>query len=173
MKCRNPLSLIAGALLALPLAAQSPDRGPVVPRFSPSTPPAEMQAAIDEVERRRAKQLAYNVEHGITPETIVKAIRQGIELEIKANRTEREAVGVKEARRFDKGEAMRELEEEMLSAASSLEFEKAARLRDQLKKVEALPEIDGMAEEPVEEEKPRPKAGMPGTRAGRKQNGRK
>ena len=133
----------------------------------------EMQAAIDEVERRRAKQLAYNAEHGITPETIVKAIRQGIELEIKANRTEREAVGVKEARRFDKGEAMRELEEEMLSAASSLEFEKAARLRDQLKKVEALPEIDGMAEEPVEEEKPRPKAGMPGTRAGRKKKGRK
>jgi excinuclease ABC subunit B len=82
-------------------------------------------------------------------------------------------VGVKEARRFDKGEAMRELEEEMLSAASSLEFEKAARLRDQLKKVEALPEIDGMAEEPVEEEKPRPKAGMPGTRAGRKKKGRK
>jgi excinuclease ABC subunit B len=133
----------------------------------------EMKAAIDEVERRRAKQLAYNAEHGITPETIVKAIRSGIELEIRANRTEREAVGAKEPRRFDKAEAMRELEEEMLAAAGALEFEKAARLRDQLKKVNALPEIDGMAEEPVEEEKPRPKAGMPGTRAGRGRKGKR
>jgi excinuclease ABC subunit B len=133
----------------------------------------EMQAAIDEVERRRAKQLAYNAEHGITPETIRKAIRHGIELEIKANRTEREAVGAREPKRFRKDEAMRELEEEMLAAAGALEFEKAARLRDQLKKVEALPEIDGMAEEPAEEEKPRPKAGMPGTRAGRGKKGRK
>ncbi|MFM8640021.1 MAG: excinuclease ABC subunit UvrB [Planctomycetota bacterium] len=133
----------------------------------------EMQAAIEEVERRRAKQLAYNAEHGITPETIRKAIRHGIELEIKANRTEREAVGAREPKRFRKAEAMRELEEEMLAAAGALEFEKAARLRDQLRKVEALPEIDGLAEEPVEEEKPRPKAGMPGARAGRGKKGRK
>jgi excinuclease ABC subunit B len=133
----------------------------------------EMQAAIDEVERRRAKQLAFNREHGITPETIVKAIRSGIELEIRANRTEREATGTKEPKRFAKAEAMRELEEEMLAAAGALEFEKAARLRDQLRRVEALPEVDGMAEEPVEEAKPRPKAGMPGTRAGRGKKGKR
>jgi excinuclease UvrABC nuclease subunit len=80
---------------------------------------------------------------------------------------------MKEPKRFAKAEAMRELEEEMLAAAGALEFEKAARLRDQLRRVEALPEVDGMAEEPVEEPKPRPKAGMPGTRAGRGKKGRK
>ncbi len=132
----------------------------------------EMQAAIDEVNRRRAKQLAYNAEHGITPETIKKAIRTGIESEIRANRTAREAAGEKVARTFDKAEALREAEAEMLAAAESLEFEKAARLRDQMKRIQALPEVDGMAVEEPEPVKPRPKAGMPGTRAGRGRKGR-
>ncbi|MFO0962764.1 MAG: excinuclease ABC subunit UvrB [Phycisphaerales bacterium] len=132
----------------------------------------EMQAAIDEVTRRRAKQLAYNKEHGITPETIRKAIRSGIEKEIRATRTAREAAGERVARTFDKAQAMLELEQEMLEAAQSLEFEKAARLRDQMKRIDALPEVDGMAIEAEEPPKPRPKAGMPGTRAGRKKKGR-
>ncbi len=133
----------------------------------------EMQAAIEEVTRRRAKQLAFNKEHGITPETIVKAIRSGIEMEIKANRTVREAAGERVARTFDKAEALLELETEMLEAAQGLEFEKAARLRDQMKRLHALPEVDGMATVEPDEEKPRPKAGMPGTRAGRGKKGRR
>ena len=133
----------------------------------------EMQAAMDEVNRRRAKQLAYNREHGITPETIRKAIRQGIETEIAAIRTVREAAGPTVARQYDKAEMLRELEEEMLAAAEKLEFEKAARLRDQMKRVNELPDVDGMVHEAEEPAAPRPKAGMPGSRAGKKRKGRK
>jgi len=128
----------------------------------------QMQAAIEEVNRRRAKQLAYNAANGITPETIRKAIRTGIESEIAAIRTVREAAGPAVARQYDKREMLRSLEEEMLEAARALEFEKAARLRDQMKRVEGLPEVDGLVIEAEEPEKPRPKAGMPGTRGRRK-----
>ncbi len=124
----------------------------------------QMQAAIDEVTRRRAKQLAYNREHGITPETIQKAIRTGIETEIAAIRTVREVAGPAVARQYEKREMLRTLEAEMLEAAQALEFEKAARLRDQMKRVEALPDVEGMVTEVEEPEKPRPKAGLPGTR---------
>jgi excinuclease ABC subunit B len=91
-----------------------------------------MDAAIKETERRRAKQVAYNARHGITPRTIEKAIRQGLELELRARRTAREAVRETEES-FDTEEMVRMLEEEMMQAAQELEFEKAARLRDQAK----------------------------------------
>jgi excinuclease ABC subunit B len=95
-----------------------------------------MDAAIKETERRRAKQVAYNQANGITPTTIVKAIRRGLETELKARRTAQSAVAGSE-KEFEVGELIRELEEEMLQAAQSLEFEKAARLRDQVKKLKA------------------------------------
>jgi excinuclease ABC subunit B len=91
-----------------------------------------MQAAIDETERRRAKQLAYNAEHGITPQTIIKAIRAGLQTELKARKTAREAVREAEPE-FEVSELIRTLEGEMLDAAQSMEFEKAAALRDQVK----------------------------------------
>ncbi len=95
-----------------------------------------MQAAIGETERRRAKQIAYNREHGITPQTIKKAIRQGLELELRAGRTAREAVKAKDPE-FAAGEMVRMLEEEMLAAAQELQFEKAAKLRDQINLVKS------------------------------------
>ena len=82
-----------------------------------------MQRAIDETKRRRALQLAYNAEHGITPEGIVKAIRRGIEEEIQAKAEVRKAVGRDEATDANE-EYLNELEAEMLKAAENLEFER-------------------------------------------------
>ncbi|RUL89280.1 excinuclease ABC subunit UvrB [Tautonia sociabilis] len=90
-----------------------------------------MQKAIDETNRRREKQLAYNQEHGITPETIRKAIRRGIEEEIQAKAIARKAVG-KDEREAITEEYLNELEGEMLKAAEALEFERAAALRDRI-----------------------------------------
>ncbi len=95
-----------------------------------------MQRAIDETNRRRTIQQAYNAEHGITPQTIVKAIRHGIDVELKARRIAREMVAASESD-YDANEMLRILEEEMLSAANNLEFEKAAELRDKIKEVKA------------------------------------
>jgi excinuclease ABC subunit B len=90
-----------------------------------------MQRALDETNRRRALQLAYNAEHGITPEGIVKAIRRGIEEEVQAREEVRKAVGRDETTEATE-EFLNELEAEMLKAAESLEFERAASLRDRI-----------------------------------------
>ena len=96
-----------------------------------------MQDAIDETNRRREKQLAYNEEHGITPETIRKAIRRGIEEEISARRIEREATGTADETAYVTQEYLNELEAEMLAAAENLEFERAADLRDKILRAKA------------------------------------
>ncbi|MFI4883539.1 MAG: helicase-related protein, partial [Phycisphaerales bacterium JB064] len=93
-----------------------------------------MKNAMDETDRRREKQTAYNEKMGITPETIKKEIRRGIEMQLRARKTAREAAGSAEES-FDIAELLRELEAEMLEAAQKLEFEKAARLRDQARKL--------------------------------------
>jgi excinuclease ABC subunit B len=90
-----------------------------------------MQRAIDETKRRRTRQLAYNQEHGITPETIVKAIRRGIEEEIQAKAIVRKAAGRDEVTDANE-EYLAALEAEMLEAAEKLEFERAAALRDKI-----------------------------------------
>ncbi len=91
-----------------------------------------MQRAIDETERRRKIQIAYNEANGITPETIQKAIRRGIEEEIAARKVERESAGIGSEEQFVTEEFIRELEAEMLAAAEQLDFERAARLRDRI-----------------------------------------
>ncbi|MCA9299548.1 MAG: UvrB/UvrC motif-containing protein, partial [Phycisphaerales bacterium] len=106
--------------------------------YADSMTPA-MQAAIDETERRRAKQEAYNEAHGITPRTIEKSIRRGLESELQARRTARQAVGSTEEE-FEAAELASVLEEEMLEAAQSLDFEKAATLRDQVRRLRSNPE---------------------------------
>jgi excinuclease ABC subunit B len=91
-----------------------------------------MQRAIDETNRRRAIQEAYNKEHGITPETIQKNIRDGIESEVAAHRQANEAVGRDKEEQYITEEYIRELEAEMMEAAEQLEFERAAAIRDRI-----------------------------------------
>ncbi|MDO4587712.1 MAG: excinuclease ABC subunit UvrB [Planctomycetia bacterium] len=91
-----------------------------------------MQTAINETLRRRKLQKAYNKANGITPETIRKNIKQGIESEVSAHQKANEAVGQGEDSAFITLEYINELEKEMLEAADQLEFEKAAVLRDRI-----------------------------------------
>ncbi len=91
-----------------------------------------MQRAIDETNRRRSIQEKYNEENGITPETIVKAIRSGIEAEVTAHRTANAAIAQDTDADEAQEEYIRELETEMLQAADNLEFERAANIRDRL-----------------------------------------
>jgi excinuclease ABC subunit B len=94
-----------------------------------------MQRAMDETQRRRVLQLAYNEAHGITPVTIQKAIRRGIEEEIDARRIVRDAIGKVDEKDFSTQEFLNELEAEMLAAAQELDFERAAQLRDRILKL--------------------------------------
>ncbi|MEN6458157.1 MAG: excinuclease ABC subunit UvrB [Thermoguttaceae bacterium] len=91
-----------------------------------------MQRAIEETRRRRQLQHEYNTKHGITPETIRKEIRAGIEAETAAHAQSYAAVGRGEETQYITEEYLAELETEMLAAAEELEFERAAALRDRI-----------------------------------------
>ncbi|MHB8121458.1 MAG: excinuclease ABC subunit UvrB [Desulfuromonadaceae bacterium] len=100
-----------------------------------------MQACIDETGRRRIRQLAYNEEHGITPETVKKGLRSILDsIEEKDYVT---APGVAEAGEEyiapkEIPKLVKKLRKEMLAAAKELNFEKAAALRDRVKKLEGM-----------------------------------
>jgi excinuclease ABC subunit B len=99
---------------------------------------ASMQAAISETQRRRAIQEAYNAEHGITPQSIVKAID-----EVMSSVYERDyvtpAATIDGSERFHNQQQLdahlQSLQQEMKAAAANLDFEKAATLRDQIKRL--------------------------------------
>jgi excinuclease ABC subunit B len=104
-----------------------------------------MRAAIRETDRRRAIQIAYNEEHGITPATVRKGISEMSEFLAMEDR----APARKRRRRTGEAESPEDLErqvvaleEEMLAAADDLRFEEAARLRDELKELRR--DLDGM-----------------------------
>jgi excinuclease ABC subunit B len=98
---------------------------------------AAMRSALDETDRRRAIQRAYNIEHGITPETIVKGISDIAEFLMsdskvpKSRRRRQRAASSMPPAEIER--AIVELEEEMLAAAEDLRFEYAAKLRDEIR----------------------------------------
>ena len=91
------------------------------------SPTDSMMAAIGETNRRRAIQEEYNRQNGITPESVKTAVRALLEI---TDKTSEEIGGDLDAE--EKDEWIKQLEDQMLTAASELDFEKAAKLRDQL-----------------------------------------
>ena len=94
-----------------------------------------MQRAIEETRRRRSMQETYNRKHNITPETIRKGIRLGIEAEAAAHAQANAAVGRTDETQYISEEYLTELESEMHAAAEALEFERAAALRDRIEQM--------------------------------------
>ncbi len=90
-----------------------------------------MRFALSETERRRAIQRSYNEEHGISPEGITKAIRD-ITDQMRKVAEERPGYDVKSLPKDEMARLVKDLEQQMKTAAKSLEFEKAALLRDQV-----------------------------------------
>jgi excinuclease ABC subunit B len=91
-----------------------------------------MEHAIVETERRRQKQMAYNEEHGIVPKTIIKGVRDVIEITSKKDKGEKP---IKKMSRKEREEMIVRLTAEMKAAAKILEFEHAAYLRDKINKL--------------------------------------
>ncbi|MER3489380.1 MAG: excinuclease ABC subunit B [Meiothermus sp.] len=92
-----------------------------------------MRTAVEETNRRRAIQEAYNLEHGITPKTVQKSVRKVI----RPDHYGEEAVETALERPEDLREALLALEEEMWRASEALDFERAALVRDQMHRLEA------------------------------------
>ncbi len=108
-----------------------------------------MRTAIDETDRRREIQLAYNREHGITPETVTKGISDMsdfLAMESNAPARRRRTSATLDGRPIEDPDDLEKvivsIEEEMLAAAEELRFEEAGRLRDELKELRR--DLEGM-----------------------------
>jgi excinuclease ABC subunit B len=100
-----------------------------------------MRRAMDETNRRRVLQKEYNDLHGIEPETIYKSIDEIMKTTMVADarRVEEEMPILNTIAKMDRGALLDELRQAMHEAAANLEFEKAARLRDEISRLEAQP----------------------------------
>ena len=93
-----------------------------------------IKTALKETERRRNKQITWNKENNIEPKSIIKNINNIIELDIKKDSNEEDSILKGSKDNINK--YMKELKKEMLEAASELKFERAAEIRDEIKKIE-------------------------------------
>jgi len=118
-----------------------------------------MQRTIEETARRRTLQEAYNREHGITPETIKKAVYAGIEATAAAHAEANAKVGLTDETQYITEEYLAELEAEMYAAADAMEFERAAVIRD---RIEQMRESIGKPVDAVKEREPRGRKGRRG-----------
>ncbi|MEM9045368.1 MAG: excinuclease ABC subunit UvrB, partial [Pseudomonadota bacterium] len=142
-----------------------------------------MERAMGETERRRAKQVEYNKENGITPETVQKNVEDILEGTYQGD-TDMSRVTAKVDRAqvgSNLSAVLEGLKKDMLKAAENLEFEEAARLRDEIKRLEAVDLAvadDPLARQSAIEEAttpgPRSTSGKPGTRGSKyRKRGRK
>ncbi len=102
-----------------------------------------MERAITETERRRAIQTAYNKEHGITPKTIVKPVSDMIGLTqiIDGENENEDAIDAKKYKKLsykDRNTMIEDLTAEMRKASEKLDFERAAKIRDKIKKLKTI-----------------------------------
>ncbi|MDF7800434.1 excinuclease ABC subunit UvrB [Pontiellaceae bacterium B1224] len=95
-----------------------------------------MQRMMDKCDHRRAKQRAYNEEHGIVPQAIKKDIQDSLKTIYETAEDTVEAAVAEDGVDYSVGEIIHQLQQEMVEAAEKLEFERAATLRDQIKELE-------------------------------------
>jgi excinuclease ABC subunit B len=122
-----------------------------------------LRRALEETARRRSRQQAWNTEHGITPQTIRRDISSALQSIYEQDYVTVDALEGEETAEFigkDLRATIAELERKMRAAAADLEFETAARLRDEIKRLESLdlglaPNLAGRS---LQEAKPKPKA---------------
>ena len=97
-----------------------------------------MRQMMEVTKARRAKQEAYNTEHGLMPQSVKRAINESLALYSEARRVEERMVAAESHERYDVHRVIADSEAEMLAAAGALEFERAALLRDEIRELKRM-----------------------------------